>query len=108
MLEILDAISNKPSCSKLIKVEINILKPCEKPKFPNVFNANGEENFMIFLILPSTLIGSNDENKIKDWLNEAGLKIKSFKYQNYDTHTIENDLEKKDFIICIANKINND
>lgn len=49
-----------------------------------------------------------DENKIKGWLNEAGLKIESFKYQNYNTHIIEDDLEMKDFIICVAQKISND
>lgn len=49
-----------------------------------------------------------DENKIMGWLNEAGLKIESFKYQNYNTHIIEDDLEKKDFIICVAQKISND
>jgi 2-polyprenyl-3-methyl-5-hydroxy-6-metoxy-1,4-benzoquinol methylase len=49
-----------------------------------------------------------DESKIKKWLNGAGLKIESFHYQNYDCHIIENNLEKKDFIICVAQKINND
>jgi 2-polyprenyl-3-methyl-5-hydroxy-6-metoxy-1,4-benzoquinol methylase len=48
-----------------------------------------------------------DENKINGWLHEAGLKTESFQYQNYDTHDIQKDLEKKDFIICIARKINN-
>tara|TARA_R110002126_G_scaffold81030_1_gene200055 strand:- start:23 stop:766 length:744 start_codon:yes stop_codon:yes gene_type:complete len=46
-----------------------------------------------------------DENKINEWLNEAGFKTESIKYQNYDTHNIQNDLEKKDFIICVARKI---
>lgn len=48
-----------------------------------------------------------DENKISKWLNESGFKIEMIKYQNYDTHYIQNDLEKKDFIICIARKITN-
>ena len=48
-----------------------------------------------------------DENKINEWLHEAGLKTESFQYQNYDTHNIQKDLEKKDFIICVARKITN-
>lgn len=48
-----------------------------------------------------------DENKITSWLMEAGLKLESIKYQNYDTHKIQSDLEKKEFIICVARKIKN-
>lgn len=48
-----------------------------------------------------------DEEKIYSWLKEAGLKIQSVHYQNYDTHFIKKDLEKKDFIICVARKITN-
>ena len=47
-----------------------------------------------------------NEEKIKSWLQEAGLKSELFKYQNYDTHTLEDVLGKKEFIICIARKIN--
>jgi 2-polyprenyl-3-methyl-5-hydroxy-6-metoxy-1,4-benzoquinol methylase len=46
-----------------------------------------------------------NEKKIEDWLDEAGLKIESIYYQNYDTHFIKKELVKKDFIICIAKKI---
>lgn len=49
-----------------------------------------------------------DENKIEEWLNEAGLELMSFHYQNYDSHIIKKELEKKDFIICIARKTFND
>jgi O-methyltransferase len=45
-----------------------------------------------------------DEAKIKNWLKTAGFEIESFKYQNYETHTIQDELLKKDFIICIARK----
>jgi 2-polyprenyl-3-methyl-5-hydroxy-6-metoxy-1,4-benzoquinol methylase len=45
-----------------------------------------------------------DENKIINWLSNAGLKLVSFNYQNYKTHTIQKDLTDKDFIICIAQK----
>jgi 2-polyprenyl-3-methyl-5-hydroxy-6-metoxy-1,4-benzoquinol methylase len=45
-----------------------------------------------------------DEQKIKDWLEQAGFKKHSFKYQNYETHDIVDTLDKKDFIICIAEK----
>ena len=45
-----------------------------------------------------------NEEKIKNWLEEAGLQIEVIKYQNYDTHNIVNELEKKDFLICVAHK----
>lgn len=48
-----------------------------------------------------------DENKINDWIKEAGLIIENIYYQNYDTHLIKKELEKKDFIICVARKITN-
>jgi 2-polyprenyl-3-methyl-5-hydroxy-6-metoxy-1,4-benzoquinol methylase len=48
-----------------------------------------------------------DEKKIENWLNEAGLIIENIHYQNYDTHFIKKELEKKDFIICVARRITN-
>lgn len=48
-----------------------------------------------------------DENKINSWLNESGFKIELIKYQNYNTHCIQTDLQNKDFIICVARKITN-
>lgn len=45
------------------------------------------------------------EEKIRDWLVATGLKIEIIKYQNYDTHLIEDDLDNKDFIICVASKL---
>lgn len=45
-----------------------------------------------------------NEEKIKKWLKSNGFEIESFKYQNYDTHKIEDILDKKDFIICTAIK----
>lgn len=45
-----------------------------------------------------------DEQKIGEWLRESGFRIKMINYQNYDSHDIKNDLEKKDFIICVAEK----
>lgn len=44
------------------------------------------------------------EEKIKKWLHDAGFQVKEIKYQNYETHIIENDLVKKEFIICVAEK----
>lgn len=49
-----------------------------------------------------------DENRINGWLKDTGFKIQNVYYQNYDTHVIQKDLEKKDFIICVAQKITND
>lgn len=48
-----------------------------------------------------------DEIKINRWLEESGFKLELITYQNYDTHHIQKDLEKKDFIICVARKITN-
>jgi 2-polyprenyl-3-methyl-5-hydroxy-6-metoxy-1,4-benzoquinol methylase len=45
-----------------------------------------------------------NEEKIRNWLEEAGFQLQTIKYQNYDTHIIENDLTKKEFIICVAGK----
>jgi 2-polyprenyl-3-methyl-5-hydroxy-6-metoxy-1,4-benzoquinol methylase len=45
-----------------------------------------------------------DENKIINWLSNAGLKPVSFFYQDYKTHTIQKNMPDKDFIICIAQK----
>jgi len=45
-----------------------------------------------------------NEERIKSWLNEAGFTLQSISYQNYETHTIEKELEKRDFIICVAQK----
>lgn len=45
-----------------------------------------------------------NENKIQNWLNQSNLKLLSFKYQNYESHTVFENINKKDFIICIAKK----
>ncbi len=45
-----------------------------------------------------------NENTVKQWLDDAGFMLESIKYQNYQTHSIENDLVHKDFIICTARK----
>jgi 2-polyprenyl-3-methyl-5-hydroxy-6-metoxy-1,4-benzoquinol methylase len=45
-----------------------------------------------------------DEEKIKNWMITAGFDIEICKYQNYISHTLYDNLEKKDFIICIARK----
>lgn len=45
-----------------------------------------------------------NEEKIRNWLEEAGFQLDIIKYQNYDTHIIMNELEKKDFLICVAHK----
>jgi glycosyltransferase involved in cell wall biosynthesis/cephalosporin hydroxylase/tetratricopeptide (TPR) repeat protein/cyclopropane fatty-acyl-phospholipid synthase-like methyltransferase len=49
---------------------------------------------------------SINESKIETWLKNANFKVVSYKYQNYETHTIQDNLSKKDFIICVAQKQN--
>lgn len=46
-----------------------------------------------------------DEEKIKQWLGTTNFKIECFKYQNYKTHIIQDELQQKDFIISVAQKI---
>lgn len=45
-----------------------------------------------------------DEARLKTWLAGSGFVPKAFKYQNYKTHDIADQLEEKDFIICVAQK----
>lgn len=47
-----------------------------------------------------------DEKKIENWLKKAGFKIDCINYQNYDTHNVESNLEKKEFIVCVAHSSN--
>ena len=46
-----------------------------------------------------------NEGTVNDWANSAGFEIEMYKYQNYQTHAIQSQLEHKDFIICTARKI---
>lgn len=48
-----------------------------------------------------------DEQKIEKWLKESGFQIAMIKYQNYDTHDIKDELSKKEFIICVAQRESN-
>ncbi|MEJ0104608.1 MAG: class I SAM-dependent methyltransferase [Bacteroidota bacterium] len=45
-----------------------------------------------------------DENKINNWLNAAGFELEGFYYQNYQTHHVLEEIDKKEFILCIAKK----
>jgi cyclopropane fatty-acyl-phospholipid synthase-like methyltransferase len=46
-----------------------------------------------------------DENRIEAWLSDSGFVLQTVKYQNYETHTIEDQLDEVDFAICVARKI---
>lgn len=46
-----------------------------------------------------------NEEKINAWLTKTRFKPRQYKYQNYQTHSVVNNLKIKDFIICIAEKI---
>ena len=48
-----------------------------------------------------------NESKIGQWLSENGFSPELFKYQNYQTHNIEDRIDKKDFIICVARSCKN-
>ncbi|MFA6391476.1 MAG: class I SAM-dependent methyltransferase [Patescibacteria group bacterium] len=45
-----------------------------------------------------------NEEKIMQWLKATGFTIECFKYQNYQTHLIQETLGHKDFIISVAKK----
>jgi len=46
-----------------------------------------------------------NENKINAWLKNTNFTPITYKYQNYKTHEVSSELKEKDFIICIAQKI---
>lgn len=47
-----------------------------------------------------------DEATIRSWLAQAGLAPEGFFYQNYKSHDVVASLPDKDFIVCIAKKVN--
>lgn len=66
--------------------------PYKQERSEQAINMGFHQTFMI------------QENTVKEWLHEAGFMLTSIKYQNYQTHSIENDLVHKDFMICVAVK----
>jgi len=48
-----------------------------------------------------------DEAKIKRWLSANSLVCEFFKYQNHQTHNLEDHIDKKDFIICVTRSCKN-
>ena len=45
-----------------------------------------------------------DEGRVQKWARQAGFHITRFYYQNYESHSISEMLDKKDFIICLCSK----
>ena len=45
-----------------------------------------------------------NEDKITGWLGQTGFELISFKYQNYESHTILDKMDKKDFIVSTVRK----
>ena len=45
-----------------------------------------------------------DENRIQQWLSRSGFVVEAIRYQNYETHSIADRLDKKDFLVCISRK----
>lgn len=87
----------------------------------NIFAKSLKENGKIIFSTPYMQDKSEDaiklgfhltfyinENKINDWLTKTGFEIQNVYYQNYYTHIIKKELEKKEFIICVARKTSND
>jgi 2-polyprenyl-3-methyl-5-hydroxy-6-metoxy-1,4-benzoquinol methylase len=48
-----------------------------------------------------------DEAKIQRWLSTNSLACEYIKYQNHQTHNLEDHLGNKDFIICVARSCKN-
>jgi 2-polyprenyl-3-methyl-5-hydroxy-6-metoxy-1,4-benzoquinol methylase len=86
---------------KVLKIFSKALKPNAQLFFSTPFMQEKSENA---IKLGFHLTFFINEQKIAEWLKEAGFKIKLLKYQNYDTHTIKDDLKNKNFIICVAVK----
>lgn len=86
---------------KLLRIYHRALKPGGKIIFSTPYMQERSEN--------ATKLGFHltfyiDEEKINNWLKAADFTIKCFKYQNYQTHFIQNILKHKDFIISVAQK----
>jgi 2-polyprenyl-3-methyl-5-hydroxy-6-metoxy-1,4-benzoquinol methylase len=46
-----------------------------------------------------------NEKKIEEWMNQVGLQVFEYYYQNYEDHKIRKDIEPgDDFVICLARK----
>ena len=45
-----------------------------------------------------------DEGTLTRWTGHCGLEIELFKYQDYKTHSLQDVLEHKDFVVCVARK----
>jgi len=45
-----------------------------------------------------------DEDRVAQWTGSNGLDVRQVKYQNYQTHDVEDTLPHKDFMICVAVK----
>lgn len=87
---------------RLLKIFCNSLKKNGKLIFSTPYNQEESDEA---LKLGFHLTFYINEEKIKNWLEEAGFKIDDIKYQNYETHLIQDVLNKKEFIICVATKI---
>jgi 2-polyprenyl-3-methyl-5-hydroxy-6-metoxy-1,4-benzoquinol methylase len=49
---------------------------------------------------------SIDESRLSDWLADAGLGVRLFRYQNYETHDVVADGVDQDFLIAVATVVN--
>jgi 2-polyprenyl-3-methyl-5-hydroxy-6-metoxy-1,4-benzoquinol methylase len=87
---------------KALKIFNKALKPKGQLFFSTPYMQEKSENA---IKLGFHLTFFINEEKIRGWLKDAGFAIKILKYQNYDTHLIKDNLKKKDFIICVAEKI---
>lgn len=86
----------------LFKVFCEALKPAGQIVFSVPYMQERSENA---IKMGFHLTFDINERTIKEWLDESGFILEQFKYQNYKTHTIEDVLGEKDFIICVARKI---
>jgi len=66
--------------------------PYMQPKSPQATKMGFHQTFEI------------DEKTVQSWLSRAGFLTEIIKYQNYETHTIADHLEIRDFMICVARK----
>ncbi|MCO5947660.1 class I SAM-dependent methyltransferase [Mucilaginibacter flavidus] len=88
---------------KLLRIFNKSLKPCGNLIISTPYLQEKDE---AAIKLGHHLTFYIDEKKIIGWLRDTGFELLSFRYQNYGTHFIDSALEKKDFIICVAQKVN--
>jgi len=85
----------------LLNIFSNALKPAGLLLFSTPYM---QENSLETRKMGFHLTFQINENTIEQWLSESGFSLVFFKYQDYPPHSIQENQETKDFVICCARK----